>query len=122
MIKTKALTMIDEVDQLKIKGLEIIRVTSDGNYDKLRSIILRDADGIEFEFAGADCSHRLEIHIPRPPKKVKRWAIVGSFEGLQIDQLFGTEQEAKDSLERINDHCQEDYNPSLKVEKREIEE
>lgn len=119
MVKTKALTKLDDIEQLKIKGLEIIRVTADGSYDKLRSIILRDADGTEFEFAGADCSHRIEVHIPRPPKKVQKWAIVGTLEGLQIDQLFDKEKDANKTLDCISEHYQQH---TLKVEKREIEE
>ena len=121
MIKTKAISKMDEIDQIKIKGIEIVRATSDGCYDKLRSIAIRDADGVEYEFSGGDCSNRIEVHIPRPPKKVEKWALVGTLGKIQIDQVYDKEQEAKDALQIIGDNCQTDFY-SLKIEKREVEE
>lgn len=78
-----------------LKGVRIIRVTEDGSYDALRSILLEDADGRQVEIIGGDGSNRINVILPAPPELVTCYVVNYKIGQFDLQLAFKTEVKAR---------------------------
>lgn len=80
-----------------MEGIEVVRITEDGSYGYLRSILLRDVNGREVEILGGDSSNRINICVPKPPEFETQYKLAGTITGVSVCHTFTTEQGALDA-------------------------
>ncbi len=108
MIRTETISSAEKVEKFFdgneiLDGIEIVRCSKDGSYSQLRSIILKDRNGKEVEFAGGDSSNRICIIMPIPKTK-EVFTLTGRIlNAIDIKNHYDSETEATEAKKAIEE-------------------
>lgn len=102
-----------KIEQISLEGVQVLDHVGDVG-GTLKSVTLKDQKGNVVQIAYSGYSG-IEIYVPKPPQKEKRFVLSGIYKGLKIDEQFVSDYEAKKRKEEL------DENADLVIEEKMVE-
>jgi hypothetical protein len=109
-------TRVKSDKQLVLSGISVATERSDTS---LKSVTF--TDGVGNTVRVYIDSYNLYAEIPSPPKTVEKYAVIGTVQGLSVNENFDNQYEADNRLEELTGRLDEEKF-DLKIEKVQVPE